>query len=67
MEEWLAICRQAYQYKQTVGFSYDDAGIGALDRKAAFLYDIPLDKRAEYLDWFKENYPNTNITFRDSP
>jgi hypothetical protein len=67
MEEWLAICRQAYQYKQTVGFSYDDAGIGALDRKAAFLYDIPSDKRTEYLDWFKEHYPNTNITFRDSP
>ena len=45
----------------------DDAGIGALERKAAYLYDIPAEKRAEYLAWFEEYYPQTNISFRDTP
>jgi hypothetical protein len=67
LEEWLAICRQAYTYKETVGFSYDDAGIGALDRKTAYLFDIPASKRSEFLAWFEEYYPETNISFRDTP
>ncbi len=67
MEAWLAICRQAFALKQTVGFSYDDAGLGALDRKSAVLYDIPPSKRAEFLAWYEKHYPNTNISFRDSP
>ncbi len=67
MDEWLAICRKAYDLKQTVGFSYDDAGIGALDRKSAILYDIPSEKRAEYLAWYDKHYPNTNVSFRDTP
>jgi hypothetical protein len=66
-EEWLAICREAYDLKETVGFSHDDAGIGALDRKTAILYDIPQDKRAQYLAWYDRYYPNTNVVFRDAP
>jgi hypothetical protein len=67
LDEWLAVCRQAYDLKQTVGFSYDDAGIGALDRKTAILYDIPSERRAEYLAWYEEHYPNTNVIFRSTP
>ena len=66
MEEWLTICRQAFERKQTVGFSYDDAGIGALDRKTAILYDIPQEKRLAYLAWFERYYPDTKIFFRDT-
>ncbi len=67
MDDWLKICRRAYYLKQTVGFSYDDAGIGALDRKTAILYDIPVEKRAEYLDWYRKYYPKTDVVFRDTP
>lgn len=66
LDDWLAICRQAYEHKQTVGFSYDDAGMGALDRKTAILYDIPKEKRAMYLAWYDEHYPNTNVVFRET-
>ncbi|MFN2135058.1 MAG: hypothetical protein ACK2UK_03835 [Candidatus Promineifilaceae bacterium] len=66
MENWLAICREAYLYRQTVGFSYDDAGIGALDRKTAILYDIPQEERARYLAWYDEHYPQTNVIFRET-
>jgi hypothetical protein len=67
VEEWLAVCRQAYHLKQTVGFSYDDAGMGDLARKTAILYDIPQEKWTEYMDWYAEHYPQTNVTFRDTP
>jgi hypothetical protein len=67
LEEWLAICRKAYGLRQTVGFSYDDAGIGDLARKTAILYDIPQEKWTEYMDWYHEYYPGTNVTFRDTP
>ncbi len=67
LEQWLAICRHAYGLKQTVGFSYDDAGIGDLARKTAILYDIPQEKWSEYMDWYAEHYPHTNVTFRDTP
>jgi hypothetical protein len=67
LEQWLAICRNAYGLKQTVGFSYDDAGSGDLARKTAILYDIPQEKWTEYMDWYAEHYPQTNVTFRDIP
>ncbi|MEJ2752993.1 MAG: hypothetical protein P8169_10020, partial [Chloroflexota bacterium] len=66
MDEWLDICRKAFERKQTVGFSYDDAGVGALDRKTAILYDIPREKRMAYLAWYERYYPDTKVFFRDS-
>ncbi len=67
MEEWLQICRQAYPLKETVGFSNDDAGLGALDRKTAILYDIPESEREDYLTWYNKYYPDTNVSFRQTP
>ncbi len=67
IEQWLAICRKAYGLRQTVGFSYDDAGIGDLARKTAILYDIPQEKWSDYIDWYAEHYPLTNVTFRETP
>ena len=61
------ICQKAYGLKQTVGFSYDDAGMGDLARKTAILYDIPQEKWPEYMEWYAEHYPYTNVTFRDTP
>lgn len=67
LEQWLAICRKAYGLKQTVGFSYDDAGCGDLARKTAILYDIPQEKWTDYMDWYAKHYPQTNVTFREIP
>lgn len=67
LEQWLTICRTAYGLRQTVGFSYDDAGMGDLARKTAILYDIPQEKWTEYMDWYATHYPHTNVTFRSTP
>lgn len=64
-DEWLAICKEAYKDKNTVGFSYDDAGIGKLDDKTAVLYGI--DNQQLFVDWFAEHYPGTELEFRNYP
>jgi len=65
LEEWLSVCEVAYNEKQTVTGSYDDAGIGALDSKTAILYDIP--NRQEFIDWYAAHYPCTVVEFRSYP
>ena len=50
--------------RQTVGGSYDDAGLGALDDKAAVLWDIPDADKQLYTDWFVKWYPGTRVSFR---
>lgn len=67
LDQWLTLCRDAYAKKQTIGFSYDDAGIGALGNKTAVLYGIPLDKQQQFRDWYAENYPGTKVIFRKLP
>lgn len=67
LEQWLAACRDAYARKQTIGFSYDDAGIGALADKTAVLYGIPLDVQQQFRDWYAEHYPGTKVIFRKLP
>ena len=57
----------AYEKRQTAGFSYDDAGIGALDDKTAVLYGISEDQQALFIDWYAQHYPGTQIEFRDMP
>jgi hypothetical protein len=64
-EQWLDVCAVAYDERQTVTGSYDDAGIGALDNKTAILYDIP--NKQEFIDWYAEHYPGTVVEFRSYP
>lgn len=63
---WLKICEAAYANRNTVGFSHDDAGIGALDDKTAVVYGEG-DKTAVFTDWYAENYPGTKVEFKDDP
>ena len=49
--------------KETVGGSYDDAGIGNLANKTANLYDIPASEREVYQNWYDQYYPGTNVQF----
>ena len=49
--------------RETAGGSYDDAGIGALTRKKARLYDLPPDLHFNYQDFFEVWYPGTAVEF----
>jgi len=65
-EEWLEICRLAYNDKRrSVGFSYDDAGIGKLDDKTAVLFNIPENDKDEFAGWYTEHYPATRLVFQE--
>lgn len=64
-EEAVAIFRDAFRNnRQTVGSSYDDAGIGdGLKSKRAILYGIPADQRAAFTAFFAQWYPSTTVEF----
>lgn len=47
----------------TATLSYDDSGIGDLDRREAKPWDIALEKQQEFLDWYAEYYPGVEVTF----
>jgi murein DD-endopeptidase MepM/ murein hydrolase activator NlpD len=57
----IEVVRATYKDRATVGYSYDDAGIGALKSKKAVLYDIPSTERQKYIDWFALHYPGTRL------
>jgi len=63
-ERFLEIAKIAWERgKQTVGGSYDDAGIGNLDDKTAVLWDIPSNEHEVYLQWYESFYPGTKVVF----
>lgn len=49
--------------RETAGGSYDDAGIGDLERRAAVLWDIPAGEREAYVQFFERHYPGVTLTF----
>jgi hypothetical protein len=49
--------------RQTVGGSYDDAGIGDLDERTAVLWDIPQADEQTFVDWYAEHYPGVKVEF----
>ena len=53
--------------RQTVGWSYDDAGIGDLDNRTATLHGIPEDEESVFLDWYAAHYPGVVVEFVDPP
>lgn len=61
--EYLTLAALAYQKRRTIGFSADDAGIGALERKTAVLWNVPANEQDAYRQWFRTNYPGTNLAF----
>lgn len=58
-----AIYQAAAVAKVTVGPSYDDAGIGALDRKTAVLWNILDTDKQTFRDWYATHYPGTIVEF----
>lgn len=51
--------------KQTVGGSYDEAGLGPKElARVAQLWNIPQAKRQEFIDWYDLHYPGTQVIFK---
>jgi len=68
LNEYLDLARLAFNEKGTIGFSYDDAGIGCgLSSKTAILYGISEENEQTFLDWYNQYYPSTIVRFRSVP
>lgn len=60
------IVRQAYPQRITVGFSYDDAGIGDLNVRKVVVWGDEIDRNL-LLDWYRQNYGGVSVEFRALP
>ena len=58
LQQFLDVAQQAYSKKETVGFSYDDAGIGNLEHRKVVLHGTHPDN---ILDWFQEHYNGVDV------
>jgi hypothetical protein len=66
IEEAHAVLDEAWADRNTVGFSYDDAGIGNLDRRTAILYGVPPGEEQQAMTaWYEEHYTGTVVEFAD--
>ncbi len=57
--DFVAVAREAYEDRSTVGFSYDDAGIGDLEERVVVLHGKHPGRIEE---WFKDNYPGVVVS-----
>jgi len=67
--DYTALAALAYSMqKQTITFSYDDAGIGCgLGIKKAVLFNIAEARHQEFVDWYDTYYPGTVVEFMSFP
>jgi len=64
LEEATHIFQAAWKRsRETVGGSYDDAGVGDLDVRVAVLHGIPEAQRQTFIEWFAEHYPGVSVEF----
>jgi hypothetical protein len=63
IEQAHQILDDAWKGRQSVGWSYDDAGIGDLDNRIARLYGIAPERELEFIKWYAEHYPGVTIEF----
>ena len=66
LEQFKEVARQAYENRNTVGFSYDDAGIGDLDHRKVVVWGEEHD-RGVLLDWYRQHYGGVHVEFRALP
>lgn len=52
--------------RYTVGWSFDDAGIGDLSDKNAVIWNLDESRQHEFTDWYAKYYPGTKVSFRHS-
>ena len=65
-DQFLEVARQAYERRNTVGFSYDDAGIGDLAERKVLVWGTEHDRQA-LLDWYGQYYGGVSVEFRALP
>lgn len=56
------IFTDAFHLKRTVGWSFDDGGVGPTDNNVEVI-GAPDEKHEMYRRWFDENYPGTKVAF----
>jgi hypothetical protein len=68
LQQWLAMAEEAYPERRSITFSYDDAGVGDLDRRTAVLVGLDTaQERETYTSWYETHYPGVTLEFRDFP
>ena len=60
----LNIFYQAMKLKQSVTWAHDEAGIGDLTVKDAYVWDVDIEEQDEMLAWFGTHYPGVTVIFR---
>jgi hypothetical protein len=63
--EFTALAKRAYAGRHTLGFSYDDAGVGDLDSRTAVLWNVHGSEQFAMRTWYRDHYPGVEIEFRD--
>jgi lysozyme len=58
------IAREAHEARETIGYSYDDAGVGDLDSRTVMLHGEHPDN---ITDWYLEHYPGVQVVLSDQP
>jgi len=59
-DEFAQAATRAFKHKATIGFSADDAGIGALKKRTVLLIS-PERQPAEITEWFATHYPGVEV------
>jgi murein DD-endopeptidase MepM/ murein hydrolase activator NlpD len=68
LAEWIAICEAAFPGRNSVTFSYDDAGHApGVTSNTAVLHGIPVELQQLFIDWYAGHYPGTAVEFADEP
>jgi hypothetical protein len=67
-DQCAAVIRMAHDDKrQTVGWSYDDGGIGNLTNRRVVCFGIDDADQPLFTAWFNEHYPGVDVSFRALP
>lgn len=53
--------------RRTLGYSFDDAGIGNLDVRNVVVWGYPQNNINTILDWYRRYYGGVTVTFRSIP
>lgn len=68
MDQATKIFQEAWKRsRETVGGSYDDAGVGDLDERHVNLYGLSKEVHSKYLEFYKTHYPDVNVKFVGTP
>ena len=63
LDQAKAILAQVWANGETVGKSFDDAGIGNLDVRVARLWGVPDAERSNYASFYSTYYPGVQVQF----